>query len=183
MKYIAKLDELEDALLDIKQSPADNGKLEMIVIRPDVDEREIIIEGYLDKDKGLTGDNWATRGSSKTKSGSSHPDMQINMMNSRCISHITKNKNRWQLAGDQLFINMDLSNTNLPIGSKLNIGEAILEITAIPHTGCKKFAQRFGVDAVKFVNSAIGKELHLRGLNAKIIRSGKINTGDLVRKK
>ncbi len=174
--------QLESGLYLIKQSPIDNSLLEMIVIRPDVDERKIIQEGYLDVEKGLIGDNWITRGSSKTLDGGSHPDMQLNIMNSRCIAHIAKSKERWQLAGDQLFIDLNLSDENLPTGTQLNIGEAIIEITAIPHNGCKKFTQRFGLDAVKFVNSVIGKKMHLRGVNAKIIRSGTIKTGDLVKK-
>jgi hypothetical protein len=175
--------QLEASLEHIKQSPTDKGKLEMIVIRPDVDQRKILQEGYLDVEKGLVGDNWSTKGSSKTTDGTSHPDMQLNIMNSRCISHIAKNKDRWQLAGDQLFIDMNLSDENLPPETQLNIGEATIEITAIPHNGCKKFTQRFGMDAVKFVNSPIGKKMHLRGINAKVVKSGKINNRDIVSKK
>jgi len=176
-------EQLEANLEHIKQSPTDNCILEMIVIRPDVDQRKILLEGYLDIEKGLIGDNWSTKGNSKTTNGGPHPDMQLNIMNSRCISHIAKNKDRWPLAGDQLFIDMNLSDENLPPGTQLSIGEATIEITAIPHKGCKKFTQRFGMDAVKFVNSPVGKKLHLRGVNAKVVKSGKINTRDIVSKK
>lgn len=183
METYVTTEQLQASLAYIKKSPGDNCIVEMIVIRPDVDQRKILQEGYLDIDKGLIGDNWYTKGSSKTKDESSHPDMQLNIMNSRCISRIAKNKERWQLAGDQLFIDMDLSYKNLPTGTQLIIGAATIEITTIPHNGCKKFAQRFGTDAVKFVNSPDGKIYHLRGINAKIIRSGKIKVGDIVTKK
>jgi MOSC domain-containing protein YiiM len=108
--------------------------------------------------------------------------MQINMMNSRVIALLAHEKDRWQLAGDQLFFDMDLSDENLPSGTKLSIGEAILEVTPVPHSGCKKFTDRFGLEAMKFVNSPVGKELHLRGINAKVIQAGIIRNGDIVKK-
>lgn len=154
----------------------------MIVIRPNFDEREILQTGELDTELGLVGDNWKTRGSSRTNDGFGHPEMQLNIMNARAISLIAQMKDRWQLAGDQLFIDLDLSGENLPAGSQLKIGSALIEITPIPHNGCKKFTERFGVDAVKFVNSEIGKRLHLRGLNARIVKAGTIKTGDIVKK-
>ena len=174
--------ELEKGLEHIRQSPTDSTVLDMIVCRPAVGERKVLQEGYLDKEKGLIGDNWSTRGSSKTVDGSSHPEMQLNIMNSRCINLIAQHKERWQLAGDQLFIDINLTDYNLPTGSQLSLGEAIIEITAIPHNGCKKFTERYGLDAVKFVNSPIGKELHLRGVNAKVIKAGTIKVGDIVKK-
>ncbi|MEO6590493.1 MAG: hypothetical protein ABIP06_14440 [Pyrinomonadaceae bacterium] len=117
-----------------------------------------------------------------TKDKKPHPEMQINIMNSRAISLIAQTKDRWQLAGDQLFVDMDLSEENLPPKSRLAIGSAVLEITEVPHNGCIKFTKRFGKDAVKFVNSKFGKQLHLRGLNAKVVKSGMIRTGDVVKK-
>lgn len=117
-----------------------------------------------------------------TEDRSAHPEMQLNIMNARSIALIAQTSDRWKLAGDQLYIDLDLSDENLPIGSRIAIGSAILEITPIPHNGCKKFTERFGIDAVKFVNSIIGKTLHLRGINAKIIQSGSIKAGDVVKK-
>jgi hypothetical protein len=122
------------------------------------------------------------RGSKSTADGSAHPEMQLNIMNSRVIALLAQERDRWQLAGDQLFIDMDLSDKNLPAGTRLALGTAIIEITAKPHTGCKKFAARFGQDAIKFVNSPLGKELHLRGVNARVIQSGTIQVGDAVKK-
>jgi hypothetical protein len=176
------VDELEAGLEYILQSPKDYGVVNMIVRRPQVDEREVITEGRLDIAEGLDGDNWKARGSSSTSDNSAHPEMQINIMNSRVIDLVAQGKDRWHLAGDQLFIDMDLSNENLPAGTKLSIGEAILEVTPVPHSGCKKFTARFGLEAMKFVNSPLRKELHLRGINAKVIQAGVIQTGDAVRK-
>lgn len=176
------MQELEAGLDKIYQSPRENGSLELIVKRPQIDEREVLEQGELDVMEGLLGDNWKIRGSSKTADGSPHPDMQLNIMNARVISLVAQKKERWQLAGDQLFIDMDLSAENLPPGTQLAIGTAVIEITPEPHNGCRKFVERFGLDAMKFVNSSLGKQLHLRGVNAKVIHSGAIRTGDTVKK-
>lgn len=174
--------ELEAGLDHIQQSPKDAGLLEMIVRRPDVDGREVLQEGELDVVEGLVGDNWKTRGSKSTEDGSANPEMQINIMNARTMALLAQSKDRWQLAGDELFIDLDLSDENLPAGTRLAIGTAIIEVSAVPHTGCKKFAERFGTDATKFVNSPAGKKLHLRGINAKVIQDGKIQVGDIAKK-
>ena len=176
------MDELEAGLDEIRRSPKEAGALEMIVRRPRTGEREVLQEGELDLQKGLVGDNWSTRGSSMTGDGSSHPDMQLNIMNSRVIALLAQSKERWQLAGDQLFIDLDLSAENLPPGSRLAIGTSVIEVTAVPHLGCQKFVERYGADAMKFVNSAVGRELHLRGINAKVIQGGAIRVGDKVTK-
>jgi hypothetical protein len=176
------MEQLEAGLDYIRQSPDDNGVLEMIVRRPRTDEREVLEVGELDRTEGLKGDNWSTRGSDLTEDGSAHPDMQLNLMNSRVIALLAQDKERWQLAGDQLFVDMDLSAENLPPGSRLAIGSALIEVTDQPHTGCKKFAERFGVDAMRFVNTPMGRKLNLRGINAKVVQSGVVRVGDLVRK-
>ncbi|MFN8413651.1 MAG: hypothetical protein U0Z26_14800 [Anaerolineales bacterium] len=175
-------EELEAGLEQIRSSPKDNGTLELIVRRPQIGEREALQEGELNIIDGLIGDNWKARGSSRMEDGSAHPDMQLNIMNARTIALLAQQKERWQLAGDELFIDMDLSEENLPAGTKLAIGEAIIQVTAEPHNGCKKFSERFGQDAIKFVNSPVGKQLHLRGINAKVIQNGKIRVGDTARK-
>ncbi len=174
--------ELEAGLDEIRRSPKDEGLLEMIVRRPQTGEREVLEQGKLDLVEGLVGDNWKTRGSSLTEDGSAHPDMQLNIMNSRVIALVAQNEERWPLAGDQLFIDMDLSAESLPPGTRLAAGSAVIEVTPPPHTGCKKFAARFGADAMKFVNSPLGKQLHLRGINAKVVQPGTIRVGDIVRK-
>lgn len=176
------MEELEAGLDEIRQSPKDEGVLELIVRRPLLDEREVLEEGELHPADGLVGDSWRTRGSSRTPDGSSHPDMQLNIMNARAIALVAQHKDRWPLAGDQLFIDMDLSAENLPAGTRLALGSAIIEVTEQPHTGCKKFVARFGLDAMKFVNSSVGKQLHLRGINAKVVQPGMIRVGNKIKK-
>ena len=181
IKYLTT-EELEAGLEDIYLSPKDDGHIDMIVCRPDIEKREILSEARLDLTEGLAGDNWKTRGSTSTADGSAHPEMQINIMNSRVIALLAQEQERWQLAGDQLYIDMNLSAENIPAGTRLSLGTAVIEITAKPHSGCKKFAARFGQDAIIFVNSPLGKELHLRGVNARVIQSGTIQVGDIVKK-
>jgi hypothetical protein len=175
-------EELEDGLAVIRLAPVDEGSLELIVRRPRQDAREVLEEALLDTAEGLVGDNWRTRGSSRTADGSSHPDMQLNIMNARVITLLTQAKEHWQLAGDQLFVDMDLSAENLPPGTELALGSAVIEVTSQPHTGCQKFAARFGSDALKFVSSPVGRQLNLRGINAKVVRSGAIRVGDVLKK-
>lgn len=173
-------EELESGLEEIRRSPQDGGKLEMIVRRPQTDAREQLQEARLDLQEGLVGDNWRSRGSSRTPDGAAHPGMQLNIMNARTIALVAQTRARWQLAGDQLYVDLDLSVDNLPPGARLGIGSAIVEVTAIPHAGCKKFMGRFGLDALKFVNSPVGKQLRLRGLNARVVQPGIIRLGDTV---
>jgi hypothetical protein len=175
-------EELEAGLGHVLLSPKDEGVLKLIVRRPAVDEREVLEEGELDLAEGLKGDSWKQRGSSRTPDGSAHPDMQLNVMNSRILDLVAQDRERWRLAGDQLIVDMDLSDENLPAGARLALGSAVIEVTEQPHTGCKKFVSRFGEDAVKFVNSPQGKRLRLRGLNAKVVRPGVVRVGDAVRK-
>ena len=174
--------ELEAGLDSIRRSPKDEGFITMIVRRPKVDAREVLKEGELDLVEGLVGDTWKVRGSSRTPDGAAHPDMQLNIMNARVIALLAREKDRWPLAGDQLFIDMDMSSENLPPGTRLALGSAVIEVTDQPHTGCKKFAARFGLDALKFVNSPVGRQLQLRGVNAKVTQPGVIRVGDFVKK-
>jgi MOSC domain-containing protein YiiM len=173
MKHLTT-EEIENNLSQVIDSPKDNGVLELIVRRPQEDEREVLEIGQLDMEKGLVGDDWLT--------DDGNLETQIAIMNSRIIDLIAQDRNRWKLAGDQLYIDLDLSDENLPHGTRLKIGSAILETTPQPHNGCKKFVERFGLDAMKFVNSPIGKQHHLRGIYAKIVQSGTIQQGDTVKK-
>lgn len=174
--------ELEAGLDEIRRAPKDEGLLLLIVRRPQVEEREELEEAELHLEEGLVGDSWSRRGSSRTADGGPHPDMQINVINARVAALVAQDKSRWSLAGDQLYLDLDLSEDNLPAGTRLAIGSAIIEVTPPPHTGCHKFLARFGAEAVKFVNSPVGKELHLRGINAKVVQPGTIRVGDLARK-
>jgi hypothetical protein len=173
---------LEARLDYVRSSPADVGRVELIVRRPVVDEREILDEGVLDLADGLVGDSWRIRGSSRTADGSAHPDMQLNVINARLSSLVAVDPDRRALAGDQLHLDLDLSHANLPAGTRLALGSAVIEVTEIPHAGCAKFRARFGADALRFVNSPTGRQLRLRGLNAKVVVAGTLRQGDDVRK-
>ena len=176
------IDQLHAGLDVIRNSPGDRGELRMIVRRPKIGAREVLTVGELDPVDGLVGDTWRARSSSRTADGSAHPDMQLNIMNARVVALLAQQEDRWPLAGDQLFIDLDLSDAKLPPWTKLAIGSAIIEVTDQPHTGCGKFIERFGADAAKFVNSTTGRELHLRGINARVVQAGTIRVGDRVQK-
>ncbi len=181
MKHLSTA-ELEAGLGCVRDSPSDGGALVLIARRPAVDEREVLTEASLDVEAGLAGDTWPTRPSSRTVDRSPHPGMQVTMMNSRAALLIAHDLERRVLAGDQLYADLDLSPANLPPGARLAVGSAVLEVTDQPHLGCAKFAARFGQDALRFVNSRVGRELRLRGLNARVVVSGTIRTGDAIRK-
>jgi len=174
--------ELEAGLSHIRKSPKDRGPVQMIVRRPETEEREVLANGELDTAEGLIGDNWSRRGCRTTADGSAHPEMQLNIMNSRVIALVANDDTRWPLAGDQMYVDLDLSKENLPSGIRLQVGSAVIEVTAPPHTGCKKFVARFGLEAMKFVNSGLGKQLCLRGINARVVKSGTFEVGDIVSK-
>jgi len=180
--YNLPISELETGLDHIRRSPKDNGVVKMIVCRPKDDERGVIESAKLNPELGLIGDNWKARGSRHSPDGSANINAQITVMNSRTIELLAQSEERWQLAGDQFFVDMDLSDENIPAGTQLEIGTAVIEVSSEPHTGCKKFAFRYGTDATKFVNSKEGKRLHLRGINAKVVQAGSVHVGDIVRK-
>jgi hypothetical protein len=174
--------ELEAGLLELARSPKDRGILEMIVSRPAIDQRLVMERGELHLDVGLQGDNWLARGSQSTPDGSAIRDAQIAIMNSRVIQLLAQDRSRWSLAGDQIFVDMDLSEANLPAGQRLAIGMAVLEISARPHTGCEKFTSRFGLDAFRFVNSPEARRMRRRGVYARVIQAGTICVGNMVTK-
>lgn len=176
------LSELEAGLDHIIRSPKEAGVLKMIVRRPSEDEREVVQSAELDLANGLIGDNWRIRGSRHTSDGASNPEAQITIMNSRTIELLAQSEGHWPMAGDQFYIDMDLSAENLPPGTRLSLGSAVIEVSSVPHSGCRKFAARYGTDATKFVNSPQGKRLHLRGINAKVIQAGRVRIGDVARK-
>jgi len=181
IKHLALAD-LEAGLENIRDSPKDQGVLDLIVSRPEEDAREVMELADLDTKLGLVGDTWQDRPSARSADGKAHPDMQITIMNSRVAALVAQDKDRWQLAGDQLFVDLDLSVENIPAGTRLAIGSAVLQATDQPHTGCSKFSARFGADALKLISSPTGKELRLRGINAKVVRGGEIQAGDTVKK-
>ncbi len=176
-------EELEAGIGDVILAPASEGIVELIVRRPAEGEREVLDEGTLDLVEGLVGDSWIARGSRRTQDGSSHPDMQLNVMSARVVDLVAAgDRDRWALAGDQLYVDLDLSEANLPPGTRLALGTAVIEVTPEPHTGCAKFVARFGADAHRFVNTKTHRHLRLRGLNAKVVEPGTVRSGDAIRK-
>ena len=176
-------DALERGLPAILASPRDHGLLELIVRRPAVNEREVLDVAELSLTEGVVGDTWNERASGRTADGSPHPDMQLNIINARLSRLVAGDADHDRaLAGDQLHVDLDLSHHNLPAGTRLAIGAAVIEITEQPHRGCPKFAARFGPDALRFVNVGVGQDLRLRGINAKVVQPGVVRRGDSIAK-
>jgi hypothetical protein len=168
------------ALAHLREAPRLQGTVEMIVRRPEDGAREILDEGVLDPEVGLVGDNWLTRGSRHTPDGAAHPLMQLNVTSARMSALLAATPEHRALVGDQFHLDLDLSPEHLPAGSRLALGTAVIEVTARPHTGCVKFRDRYGHDAMRFVNSQVGKELRLRGLCARVVQGGTVRAGDVV---
>ncbi|HET6816260.1 MAG TPA: MOSC domain-containing protein [Mycobacteriales bacterium] len=173
--------ELAAGLDHVLASPEDDGELVLIAARPQPAERELPAEARLDLALGLVGDNWSTRGSRSTPDGSADPDKQITVMNAR-IAELVAGRDAMALCGDQLYVDMEIGVDNLPVGARLQIGEAVLEVTEPPHTGCKKFVARFGEEAMRFVNSGEGRAHRLRGMNTRVVVAGTVRVGDRCRK-
>ena len=174
--------DFEPFLGAIRIASRDVGRLELIVRRPAVDEREVVVEGILDTEAGLLGDGWLERGSRRTPDGRANPESQLTLISTRVLEAIEPDETRWPLAGDQLYVDLDLSLDALPPGRRLRIGSATIEVSRHPHTGCAKFSARFGSDALRWINSPVGRELRMRGMNTRVIRGGTIRTGDAVQR-
>jgi MOSC domain-containing protein YiiM len=169
----------DSRLADIQAAPADEGHVELIVRRPAVDEREVLDEARLDRDRGLVGDRWAARDRAATPV---HLSSQLTVISTRVLRIIEPDAGRWPLAGDQLYVDLDLSEANLPTGSQLAVGTSVIEISETPHTGCAKFSARFGSEALRWINSPIGRAHRMRGLNARVVEPGTVRIGDAIRK-
>lgn len=165
----------------VRRSPRDEGVLELVVVRPAPGERIVQDVATLDLELGVVGDTWIERGSSRTTDGGPNPDAQVTVMNARAIDLVAGTRERWPLAGDQLYVDLDLGVENLPAGTVLAIGEAELEVTAAPHTGCSQFKERFGVEALRLTATPDGRALRLRGINTRVVRGGEVRPGDTVR--
>jgi hypothetical protein len=174
--------DLSAHIASVLAAPRDSGRIELVVRRAAVDQREILEEGILDPHEGLVGDDWIRRTSSFTPDGQLDPNTQLTLMSTRALTAIEPDRDRWPLAGDQIYVDMDMSVSNLPIGTRLRVGTALVEVSPKPHTGCAKFAARFGRDALVWANGPANRELRLRGLNARVIERGIVRPGDTIRK-
>jgi hypothetical protein len=172
--------DLEAGLAEVLLAPAIEGTVELIVRRPSEGEREVLEEAVLDLEEGLVGDRWWT--SARGAGANVDTSNQLTLMSARVIALLAPDRERWRLAGDQLYVDLDLRWENLPPGTRLAVGSAVIEVTDEPHTGCAKFSGRFGSDAIRFVNSRAGRDLRLRGLNARVVEPGHVRPGATIRK-
>jgi len=173
-------EDLQAGLPEILAAPANEGTVELVVRRPSEGEREILEEGVLDVHEGLVGDDWLDRNGRRGRP--SDPATQLTLMNVRVIALVAGDRDRWQLAGDQLYVDLDLRPENLPPGTRLAVGSAVVEVTEVPHTGCAKFTERFGPAAIRFVNGKSGRALRLRGMYVRVVGGGTVRPGDAIRK-
>jgi hypothetical protein len=176
------LAELEAGLLEVRRSPADTGIVMRIVRRPAPETREVVEAATLDVDEGMVGDDWKARGSKRMPDGSADREAQITIMNSRFAALVAGGPDGWEWAGDQLYVDLDLGIENLPPGTRLAVGSAVVEVSEVPHTGCVKFSGRFGPDALRTVSTPEGRALRLRGVNTRIVEGGEVRVGDAIRR-
>lgn len=174
--------DLDHHTAGVMAAPPTEGRIVSIIRRPAHDEREVVDAGVLDVTAGLVGDGWLARGSRSTPDGSADPESQLTLMSTRVLAAIEPDASRWPLAGDQILVDMDLGVENLPPGTRLLAGGAELEVTVRPHTGCAKFAARFGTDALRWISAPDGKALRMRGVYVKVVRGGTVRVGQSVRK-
>jgi hypothetical protein len=174
-------EELAAGLDAVRAAPADAGTVELIVVRPEVGVRLEPPTAELTVEDGVVGDSWRARGSRHTADGAAEVGRQLTIMNARATALVAGERSRWALAGDQLYVDLDISETNLPAGTQIRLGpEVVVEISVEPHTGCAKFMERFGKDAARFVNGPDGRQLRLRGVNARVVEPGRVAVGDFV---
>lgn len=170
-----------DAMLDgIRDAPTETGVIVLLVRRPAAGEREVVDEVRLDMDEGVVGDSWRARGNRHRPDGSADPQAQLTVVNARTAAAYAGDISQWPLAGDQIYADFDIGVEHLPPGTRLAVGEAEIEVSETPHTGCAKFSGRFGTDALRFVMTPEGRSLRLRGMNARIITSGTVRVGDAI---
>jgi hypothetical protein len=173
-------EDLAIGLDHVRDAPADDGVVELLVVRPRLGERRELTAAEVDLELGVVGDTWIERGSRRTPDGGPNPEAQVTVMCSRAADLVAGDRARWALAGDQIYVDLDLSLDNLPTGTLLALGGVELEVTAAPHTGCATFAERFGTDALRLTATPDGRALRLRGINTRVLRAGTVRVGDRI---
>lgn len=174
--------DLDPTYAGLRAAPRDAATVTLLVARPGVDARETVTEAVLDVEQGMVGDDWQARGSWERKGDRANVDAQLTLMSTRVLAAMEPDETRWPLAGDQVYLDLDLSEENLPVGTRLALGSAEVVVTALPHTGCKKFAARFGQDALRWISTHEGRALRMRGMYVRVVRGGTVRVGDVVRK-
>ncbi len=174
--------DLDRHLDHVRSSPRDAATLELIVRRPGPGERETVESAVLDAADGLAGDTWLTRGSRSMPDKSADPAAQLTLMSTRVLAAIEPDRTRWPLAGDQLYADLDLSEQNLPAGTRLTVGSVVLEVSELPHTGCARFSARFGADALRWISTPAGRAMRMRGMYVRVVTGGTVRVGDIIRK-
>ncbi|HSG78755.1 MAG TPA: MOSC domain-containing protein [Acidimicrobiia bacterium] len=174
--------ELAAGTAHVLASPSNEGRVVLVVRRPAEGEREVLEEAMLDPALGLEGDDWLARRERRNPGVAPDPEAQLTVMNSRVVDLVAGEPGRRPLAGDQLYVDLDLGEVNLPAGTRLRVGEAVIEVSATPHTGCQKFTDRFGLAALRWTKTDDGRRLRLRGLNARVIEAGAVRPGDAITK-
>ena len=166
-------EQLREGLRKLPELPRDRGRLALLVRRRADGVRETPERVRLDAEEGLVGDGWSRRPPRK-------PDAQLAVM-CRPLAELIANGQPLSLFGDNLFVDLDLSAANLPEGARLQVGEAVVEMTPEPHDGCLKFKQRFGQDALRFVQDKATRSENRRGVYWRVVESGEVAVGDPVR--
>lgn len=174
-------EQITERVSKLTPAPTDSGMVATLIVRPDTNERKIVPSIHVIPGEGIVGDNYLARGDKRTPDGSAHPEGQICLMNASVLDVLADgDTNKWQLAGDQILVDFDLSTDNIPGGTRLSIGTATFEVSNKPHNGCAKFAERFGMDASRFVNS--DKVQRYRGINVMVVTEGDVSVGDTISK-
>jgi MOSC domain-containing protein YiiM len=174
-------DQLDARTDHVAAAPTDVGTIELVVARPTPGERVVLDSAELRSGVGLVGDNYRERGSSKPGGGPADPLGELNLMSARALEAVAgEDRSNWPPAGDQLIVDFDLSETTCPAGTRLTVGTAVIEVTTKPHNGCAKFAERYGIDAARWINSR--KDLRLRGVCAVVVEPGTVRPGDAIQR-
>jgi MOSC domain-containing protein YiiM len=165
------IDELEERWAAAEPAPRGSGSVRLICVRRGGGVHECPDRVEVTLERGVEGDRWID-GENPVR------DAQVTLMNVRVVELIRRDGQPLDTPGDNFLVDLDLAEEALPPGTPLRLGEAVLEATALPHTGCKKFRERFGLDALKWVNDH--RDRRLRGMNCRVLEAGWVAVGDRV---
>jgi MOSC domain-containing protein YiiM len=168
-----RFDELQDLWRRSPPLPRDRGTLRLICVRTAPGQHACPDRVRVSEERGLDGDRWSARPDANRQA-------QVTLMSVRAAELVAGDFAPVHEAGDNFLVDLDISEEALPTGARLRIGGVVLEISAKPHTGCNKFRDRFGVDALRWVNEEEGRRLRLRGVNACVVQGGEVALHDSI---